>query len=65
VMKKHKAQQAYFGQYGSNLLQDYVAKEVKNQDRIVVINDDWLVVVPYWAAWPFETRALPYLESPS
>ncbi|WOH36569.1 UDP-glucose--hexose-1-phosphate uridylyltransferase [Thalassotalea fonticola] len=59
VMKKHKAQQAYFDQYGSNLLQDYVAKEVKNQERVVVINDDWLVVVPYWAAWPFETLLLP------
>ncbi len=26
---------------------------------VVVLNDDWLVVVPYWAAWPFETLLLP------
>jgi UDPglucose--hexose-1-phosphate uridylyltransferase len=25
----------------------------------VVENNDWLVVVPYWAAWPFETLVLP------
>ena len=58
-MKKQKAQQAYFQQHGSNLLQDYVVREVENKERIVVINDDWLVVVPYWAAWPFETLVLP------
>ena len=59
VMKKQKTQQAYFYEYGHNLLQDYVAREIDNQERIVVSNDDWLVVVPYWAAWPFETLLLP------
>ncbi len=59
VMRKQQAQKAYFEQYGTNLLQDYVAKEVENKERIVVINDDWLVVVPYWASWPFETLVLP------
>ena len=59
VMKKQKAQQAYLEQHGSNLLQDYVVREVENKERIVVMNDDWLVVVPYWAAWPFETLLLP------
>jgi len=28
-------------------------------ERVVCVNDDWLVVVPYWAAWPFETLLLP------
>ncbi|MDN4501417.1 UDP-glucose--hexose-1-phosphate uridylyltransferase [Alteromonadaceae bacterium BrNp21-10] len=59
VCKKHEAQGAYSEKYGSNLLQDYAAREVENQERIVVINDDWLAVVPYWAAWPFETLLLP------
>lgn len=59
VLKKQNTQQAYLEKYGTNLLQDYAAKEVKNQERVVVINDDWLVVVPYWAAWPFETLLLP------
>ncbi|WP_372762027.1 UDP-glucose--hexose-1-phosphate uridylyltransferase [Pseudoalteromonas sp.] len=59
VVKKQKAQQTYFSLYNSNLLQDYVAREIENKERIVVINDDWLVVVPYWAAWPFETLLLP------
>ena len=58
-MKKQKAPQAYLKQYGSNLLQDYVVREIENKERQVVINDDWLVVVPYWATWPFETLLVP------
>jgi len=59
VMKKHLAQQRYLEQHGSNMLQDYVAREIENKQRVVVSNDDWLVVAPYWAAWPFETLVLP------
>lgn len=29
------------------------------QERIVVENEGWLVVVPYWAVWPYETMMLP------
>lgn len=29
------------------------------QDRIVIENRDWLVVVPFWAVWPYETMILP------
>ncbi|KAG2466408.1 GALT uridylyltransferase, partial [Polypterus senegalus] len=27
--------------------------------RMVVENEDWIVVVPYWATWPFQTLLLP------
>lgn len=57
--KKQQAQTKYYQQYNRNLLQDYVARELKQEERVVVQNDDWLVVVPYWAAWPFETLLLP------
>ena len=36
------------------LLLDYVDQE-RAGPRVVVEDDDWLVVVPFWAAWPFET----------
>lgn len=29
------------------------------QERIVVTNTDWVVVVPFWAVWPYETMVLP------
>lgn len=59
VEKKQKAQSAYYERYGSNLLYDYMQKELLNEERVVTSNDDWVVVVPYWAAWPFETLLLP------
>ena len=59
VEKKHIAQAAYFQHHHSNLLMDYAAREIDKNERVVAINEDWLVVVPYWAAWPFETLLLP------
>lgn len=52
-------QQEYFKTNPSPLLFDYQKAEIDNGDRVVCINDDWVVVVPYWAAWPFETLLLP------
>lgn len=37
------------------LLTEYVERENALEDRVVVRDDDWLAVVPYWAVWPFET----------
>ena len=39
-------------------LLDYVAQETGGR-RVMAENADWLVVVPFWAAWPFETLVLP------
>lgn len=52
-------QAAYLKKHGSNLLLDYAKSEFDKNERIVAINDDWVVVVPYWATWPFETLLLP------
>jgi UDPglucose--hexose-1-phosphate uridylyltransferase len=32
------------------------------QERIVTENADWVVVVPYWAVWPYETMLLPKMH---
>jgi len=29
------------------------------KERVVLENDGWLVVVPWWAVWPYETLLLP------
>lgn len=57
--KELRAQQAYFDDTGSSLLLDYARLEAERGERVVVQNADWLVVVPYWAVWPFETLLLP------
>ncbi|RTR33780.1 UDP-glucose--hexose-1-phosphate uridylyltransferase [Shewanella atlantica] len=49
----------YYEKFSRPLLNDYTNRELFNEDRVVVSNQDWLVVVPYWAAWPFETLLLP------
>ena len=57
--KESTEQQAYWAEHGKSLLLDYAHKESVAGERTVVENADWIVVVPYWAAWPFETLLLP------
>ncbi len=38
---------------------DYAVLEAEHQERVVVENEHWLAVVPYWAVWPFETLLMP------
>jgi UDPglucose--hexose-1-phosphate uridylyltransferase len=52
-------QRAYAEQHGRPLLLDYVERELSLGERVVTSNDEWAVVVPYWAYWPFETLVLP------
>ncbi len=52
-------QRAYYEQQGSPLLVDYAALESARGERVVVENEDWVAVVPYWAVWPFETLLMP------
>lgn len=52
-------QKRYFEAHGRPLLLDYLELEQRKEERIVVENDHWLVLVPYWAYWPFETLVLP------
>jgi len=40
------------------LLCDYLNLERQVNERIVFENDDFVVLVPFWAVWPFETMLL-------
>lgn len=52
-------QRQWHDERGVPLLVEYAELERERGERVVVANDDWLVVVPYWAVWPFETLVLP------
>lgn len=39
----------------TTLLQDYLELELEKQERVVVGNDHFVLLVPFWAVWPFET----------
>jgi UDPglucose--hexose-1-phosphate uridylyltransferase len=58
VATEDRQQAEYRRNTGGVLLVDYADSE-ENGDRAIVSNDHWLVVVPYWAVWPFETLILP------
>jgi len=41
------------------LLCDYLRMEQDKKERIIFENDNFVVLVPYWAVWPFEVMVLP------
>ena len=48
----------YYYEHKRTLLQDYVQLELKQKERMVFENKNFVVLVPYWAVWPFETMVL-------
>jgi UDPglucose--hexose-1-phosphate uridylyltransferase len=52
-------QRAYLQANRVSLLIDVAQKEQEIGARVVLQNEHWLVVVPFWAIWPFETLLLP------
>ncbi len=59
VAVEDECQKSYLRQHHANLLVDYAQRELADGARVVVNTAHWLAVVPYWAAWPFETLLLP------
>jgi UDPglucose--hexose-1-phosphate uridylyltransferase len=58
----------HFGRVGRTLLEDYLAAELRREERIVCANDAFVGLVPFWAVWPFETlvvsrRPVPHLSA--
>ena len=51
-------QEKHYASTGRTMLADYLAFEIEKRERIVCENDDFVVVVPFWATWPFETLVL-------
>jgi UDPglucose--hexose-1-phosphate uridylyltransferase len=52
-------QSAYAERTGRDLLGDYLAQELRMGERIIVDNDHFVALVPFWAVWPFEALVLP------
>ena len=57
--KEDRRQSEYWEAKASPLLIDYLDIEVHRGERIVVENEHWVALVPYWATWPFEMLLLP------
>lgn len=52
-------QLAYHQEYTVPMLINYVEFESDRQERVVIENDHWVAVVPFWAVWPFEILLMP------
>ena len=59
VQKKVVRQKSYWEKNNSSLLGDYIQQELNSKERIVLENESFVALVPYWAVWPFETMIIP------
>lgn len=55
LTKETTQQKNYFEQHGKSLLSAYLDVELQKKERIVVENEHFVALVPYWAVWPYET----------
>ncbi len=59
VYKKDQQQFDYYRSTKRSLLGDYLVQELELQERIIFENEAFVVLVPFWAVWPFETMIVP------
>lgn len=62
IDREHRQQVQYQKTHDNALLTDYATQEIEQHERVVFSNQHWLVCVPYWASWPFETIVLPTFQ---
>jgi len=55
IVKETNQQKKHFDKTGKSLLSDYIELELKLQERIVLENEHFVALVPFWAVWPYET----------
>jgi UDPglucose--hexose-1-phosphate uridylyltransferase len=56
--KELRAFRDYQQQHETTLLQDYLDLELKKKERLVCANNHFVLLVPFWAVWPFETMLI-------
>jgi len=56
--KENTSLESYRSAKGSCLLCDYLALERERSERLVIENDHFSALVPFWAIWPFETMVI-------
>ncbi len=57
--KEQKSQRQYLDSHQRCMLCDYLNIEKASEDRVIFETESFIVLVPFWAVWPFETLILP------
>ena len=39
-------------------MRDYLTTELKSSERIILENEDFVALVPFWVVWPYETMII-------
>ena len=58
LSKETTHQKKYFNKHHTSLLSAYIKLELKKNERVVLENEDFLALVPFWAVWPYETMII-------
>lgn len=59
IEKRTITQQKYYSRYERSMLSDYLKQELTDENRIIIRNDHFVCLVPFWALWPYETMIIP------
>jgi UDPglucose--hexose-1-phosphate uridylyltransferase len=59
IIKKDQQQSTYFEAHQKTLLSDYLKQELQLKERIIFENRAFVVLVPFWAIWPYEAMIVP------
>lgn len=59
VLKKQHQQSIYWKENSKSLLQDYLEQELELEERILMTNEHFVALIPYWAVWPYEAMIIP------
>ncbi|OSY86827.1 galactose-1-phosphate uridylyltransferase [Tenacibaculum holothuriorum] len=59
VIKKDQQQKKHYKTHQTSLLGDYLQQELVKNERIIFENEHFVLLIPFWAIWPFETMIIP------
>jgi len=65
LAREAASQEAYFAKHHRSLLEDYLRLELEKGERVVCANEKFVVVVPFWAVWPYECLLISRRQVPS
>lgn len=52
-------QEKYWVENKHSLLGDYLKQELEEKNRIILENEHFVALVPFWAVWPYEAMIVP------
>jgi len=57
-LKTQENLKKYFIKNRTTLLRDYLTTELKSSEKIILENEDFVALVPFWVVWPYETMII-------